>query len=199
MAESDKIKFAVSMQPCEMVGASSEGSAENFINASEAYGSGGGSGEVTGLDIISGGGSGDGYDDGTKYYQEAKKVSEKTAAANITTHDLGEMDATTGIEFLYIKNTGYVYSSATALGVANTTDVLSVLAAFTTSQYVCIARLKAGEAIVLPIRSKATAAFDDGLVVDGTKILVCSTDGVALDGTIGTNSTLAVEFLAVGA
>jgi len=31
MAESDKIQFAVSMTPCEMVGASSEGSTENFI------------------------------------------------------------------------------------------------------------------------------------------------------------------------
>ena len=198
MAESDKVQFAVSCTPCEMVGASSEGSAENFVGATECYGSGGGSGEVDDLDIITGGGAGDGYDDGTKYYQEAKKVAEDTAAATPATYDLGVMDATTGIEFLYIKNPGYVYSSATALGAANTTDVLSVLACFTTSQYVCIARLKAGEAIVLPVRSKATVG-SSSLVVDGTKFLVCSTDGVALDGTIGTNSTLAVEFLAIGA
>ena len=64
---SDKVQFAVSMTPLEMVGASGQGGAENFIAASEAYGSGGGSGEVTGLDIISGAGAGDGYDDGTKY------------------------------------------------------------------------------------------------------------------------------------
>lgn len=195
---SDKIQFSVSMTPAEMVGASSEGSSQNFISASEAYGSGGGSGEVTGLDIISGGGAGDGYDDGTKFYMQAQKVAEDTAAASPATYDLGVMDATTGIEFLYIKHTGYEYSSGTALGAANTTDVLSVLAAFTTSQYVCIARLKAGEAIVLPIRSKATVG-GSSLVVDGTKILVCSTDGVAYDGTIGTNADIAVEFLAVGA
>jgi hypothetical protein len=34
--------------------------------------------------------------------------------------------------------------------------------------------------------------------VDGTKILVASTDGTNYDGTIGEN-TIAVEFLAVGA
>jgi len=98
---------------------------------------------------------------------------------------------------LYIKHTGFEYSSATALGDANTTDILSVLAAFAADQYVTIARLKAGEAIVLPIRSKATVA-DHSLVVDGTKILVASTDGTNYDGTIGAN-TIAVEFLAVGA
>ena len=60
-----------------------------------------------------------------------------------------------------------------------------------------IARLKAGEAIVLPIRSKATVS-NHSLVVDGTKFLVASTDGTNYDGTIGAN-TIAVEFLAVGA
>jgi len=193
----DKIQFAVSMTPCEMVGASGEGGAQNFISASEAYGSGGGSGEVTGLDIISGGGAGDGYDDGAVYYQSAAASAEDDATNTVANFDLGEMDATTGIEFLYIKHTGFEYSSATALGDANTTDILSVLAAFAADQYVTIARLKAGEAIVLPIRSKATVA-DHSLVVDGTKILVASTDGTNYDGTIGAN-TIAVEFLAVGA
>jgi hypothetical protein len=193
----DKIQFAVSMTPCEMVGASGEGGAQNFISASEAYGSGGGSGEVTGLDIISGGGAGDGYDDGAVYYQSAAASAEDDATNTVANFDLGEMDATTGIEFLYIKHTGFEYSSATALGDANTADILSVLAAFAADQYVTIARLKAGEAIVLPIRSKATVA-DHSLVVDGTKILVASTDGTNYDGTIGAN-TIAVEFLAVGA
>ena len=193
----DKIQFAVSMTPCEMVGVSGEGGAQNFISASEAYGSGGGSGEVTGLDIISGGGAGDGYDDGAVYYQSAAASAEDDATNTVANFDLGEMDATTGIEFLYIKHTGFEYSSATALGDANTTDILSVLAAFAADQYVTIARLKAGEAIVLPIRSKATVA-DHSLVVDGTKILVASTDGTNYDGTIGAN-TIAVEFLAVGA
>ena len=193
----DKIQFAVSMTPCEMVGASGEGGAQNFISASEAYGSGGGSGEVTGLDIISGAGAGDGYDDGTKYYQSATAIAEDNATNTVTDNDLGVMDATTGIEFLYIKHTGFEFSSATALGDANTADILSVLAAFAADQYVTIARLKAGEAIVLPIRSKATVA-DHSLVVDGTKILVASTDGTNYDGTIGAN-TIAVEFLAVAA
>ena len=153
----DKVQFAVSMTPLEMVGASSEGSAQNFVVATEAYGTGGGSGEVTGLDIINSAGAGDGYADGTKYYQTAAAIAEDNA----------------------------------------TTDILSVLAAFAADQYVTIARLKAGEAIVLPIRSKATVA-DHSLVVDGTKILVASTDGTNIDGTIGVN-TIAVEFVAIGA
>ena len=195
---SDKVQFAVSMTPLEMVGASSEGSAQNFIVASEAYGSGGGSGEVTGLDIITGAGDGDGYDDGTKYYQSAAASAEDDATNTVTNFDLGVMDATTGIEFLYIKHTGFEYSSATALSsTANTADILSVLAAFAADQYVTIARLKAGEAIVLPIRSKATVS-NHSLVVDGTKILVASTDGSNYDGTIGAN-TIAMEFVAIGA
>ena len=194
---SDKVQFAVSMTPLEMVGSSSEGSTQNFIVASEAYGSGGGSGEVTGLDIISGAGAGDGYDDGTRYYQSAAAIAEDNASDAAASHDLGAMDATTGIEFLYIKHTGFEYSSATAFLVANTADVLSVLAYFGADQYVCIARLKAGEAIVLPIRSKATVA-NHSLVVDGTKILAVSTDGTNYDGTIGEN-TIAYEFVAIGA
>jgi len=194
---SDKVQFAVSMTPLEMVGASGQGGAENFIAASEAYGSGGGSGEVTGLDIISGAGAGDGYDDGTIYYQSAAASAEDDATNTVTNFDLGVMDATTGIEFLYIKHTGFEYSSATALGDANTTDILSVIAAFEADKYVTIARLKAGEAIVLPIRSKATVT-DHSLVVDGTKFLIASTDGSNYDGTIGAN-TIATEFVAIGA
>jgi len=195
---SDKVQFAVSMTPLEMVGASSEGSTQTFIVASEAYGSGGGSGEVTGLDIISGAGAGDGYDDSTKYYQSVTAIAEDNATNTVTDNDLGVMDATTGIEFLYIKHTGFEYSSATALSsTANTADILSVLAAFAADQYVTIARLKAGEAIVLPIRSKATVT-DHSLVVDGTKILVASTDGTNYDGTTGA-STIAMEFVAIGA
>ena len=194
---SDKVQFAVSMTPLEMVGSSSEGSTQNFIVSSEAYGSGGGSGEVTGLDIISGAGAGDGYDDGTRYYQSAAAIAEDNASDAAGSHDLGAMDATTGIEFLYIKHTGFEYSSATAFLVANTADVLSVLAYFGADQYVCIARLKAGEAIVLPIRSKATVSTHS-LVVDGTKILAVSTDGTNYDGTIGA-STIAYEFVAIGA
>jgi len=194
---SDKVQFAVSMTPLEMVGSSSEGSTQTFIVSSEAYGSGGGSGEVTGLDIISGAGAGDGYDDGTRYYQSAAAIAEDDASDAAGSHDLGAMDATTGIEFLYIKHTGFEYSSATAFGVANTADILSVLAYFAADQYICIARLKAGEAIVLPIRSKATVV-NNSLVVDGTKILAVSTDGTNYDGTIGEN-TIAYEFVAIGA
>jgi len=194
----DKIQFAVSMTPCEMVGTSSEGSAQNFIVASETYGSGGGSGEVTGLDIISGAGGGDGYDDGVIRYQSAVAIAEDNASNAASTYDLGEMDSVTGIEFLYIKHTGFEFSSASKLSTtANTADALSVLAYFEADKYVCIARLKAGEAIVLPIRSKATVA-DHSLVVDGTKFLAISTDGTNYDGTIGAN-TIAIEFLAVGA
>ena len=184
---SDKVHFAVSMTTLEMVGSSSEGSTQNFIVASEAYGSGGGSGEVTGLDIISGAGAGDGYDDGTRYYQSAAAIAEDNASDAAGSHDLGAMDATTGIEFLYIKHTGFEYSSPTALSAtANTTDLLAIQTNSASDERVTIARLYAGEAIVLPVRKGCTL----------NEFAICASDGVAVDGTVSTQGTIAVEFMA---
>ena len=173
----DKIQFAVSMTPCEMVGASGEGGAHNFISASEAYGSGGGSGEVTSVDIVTGGGANDGYDDGTKYYISAAAAADTAGKA------------LAACKFIYLKHTGFEYSSATTLSsTANTTDLLTILITGGTDHTV-IARLKAGEAIVLPMRGATNI----------NQIEISSSDGVAVDTTAGTQGTIAVEYLAVAA
>jgi len=184
----DKVKFAVSVTPIEDVGASQEGSASNFIAASECFGSTGGDGQVggaatdgdklTGITIESGGGANDGYTDSAKYYLQATQVAESSA---VLVTDL----AATG--FVYFKHTGFEYNSTTALSsTANTTDLLSIQTNSASSERVTIARLYAGEAIVLPVRKGCTL----------NEFAICASDGVAVDGTVSTQGTIAVEFMA---
>ena len=184
----DKVKFAVSVTPIEDVGASQEGSASNFIAASECFGSAGGSGQVggaatdgdklTGITVESGGGANDGYTDSAKYYLQATQVDEASA---VLVTDL----AATG--FVYFKHTGFEYNSPTALSsTANTTDLLSIQTNSASNERVTIARLYAGEAIALPVRKGCTL----------NEFAICASDGVAVDGTASTQGTIAVEFMA---
>ena len=187
----DKVRFAVSVTPIEDVGASQEGSASNFIAASECFGSAGGDGQVggaasdgdtlTGLTIESAGGANDGYLSGAKYYLQATQVAESSA---VLVTDL----AATG--FVYFKHTGFEYSSTSALSsTANTTDLLSIQTNCASNHRVTIARLYAGEAIVLPVRLGCTL----------NEFAICASDGVAMDGTVSTQGDIAVEFMAFAA
>ena len=82
---------------------------------------------------------------------------------------------------IQMEHTGYRYSSPTALSAStNTTDVLTITAGSTV-----IARLKAGEALMLPVRG-ATAL---------NQFKINSGDGTNLDASVGL-ATIAVEFLA---
>ena len=184
----DKIRFAISATPIEDVGASQEGSASNFIAASECYGSVGGSGQVggantdgdklTGITIESGGGANDGYTDSAKYYLQATQVAEASAVLVTDLSNLG---------FVYFKHTGFEYNSTTALSsTANTTDLLSIQTNSSGNERVTIARLYAGESIVLPVRKGCTL----------NEFAICASDGVAVDGTVSTQGTIAVEFMA---
>ena len=186
----DKVRFAVSVTPIEDVGASQEGSASNFIAASECF-SGGGDGQVggantdgdklTGITIESGGGAHDGYTDSAKYYLSATQAAESSAVLIADLAALG---------FVYFKHTGFEYSSTSALSTtANTTDLLSIQTNSASNERVTIARLYAGESIVLPVR-KGTSLND---------FAICASDGVAVDGTASTQGTIAVEFLAFAA
>jgi len=184
----DKVRFSVSATPIEDVGASQEGSVSTFIAASECYGTVGGSGEVagssdtlTGITIEGTGGANDGYLSSARYYLSATQVAESSA---VLITDL----AATG--FVYFKHTGFEYSSTSALSAtANTTDMLSIQTNSASNERVTIARLYAGEAIVLPVRLGCTL----------NEFAICSSDGVAMDGTVGTQGTIAVEFLAFAA
>jgi len=183
----DKVRFAVSVTPIEDVGASQEGSASNFIAASECFGSAGGDGQVggaaadgdklTGLTIESGGGANDGYTDSAKYYLQATAVAEASAVVVTDLASLG---------FVYFKHTGFEYSSTSALSTtANTADLLSISTNSASNERVVIARLYAGEAIALPVR-KGTSL---------NNFAIASTDGTNVDTTTGAND-IAVEFIA---
>ena len=186
----DKVRFAVSVTPIEDVGASQEGSASNFIAASECF-SGGGDGQVggantdgdklTGITIESGGGAHDGYTDSAKYYLSATQAAESSA---VLIADL----AATG--FVYFKHTGFEYSTVSAVSTtANTADLLSIQTNCASNHRVTIARLYAGEAIVLPVRLGCTL----------NEFAICASDGVAIDGTASTQGTIAVEFMCFAA
>ena len=183
----DKVQFAVSVTPIEDVGASSQGGASNFIAASECFGTAGGNGHVggsntdgdklTGITIESGGGAHDGYTDSAKYYLQATAVAEASAVLVTDLANLG---------FVYFKHTGFQYSSTTTLSsTANTADLLSIQINSASNERVTIARLYAGEAIVLPVRKGCTL----------NEFAICSSDGTNEDGTTGDN-TIAVEFIA---
>ena len=187
----DKVRFAVSVTPIEDVGASQQGSVSTFISASECF-NGGGSGQVgggasdgdklTGLTIeSSSGNANDGYTDGAKYYLQATQAAEASA---VLVTDLAALG------FVYFKHTGFEYSSTTALSsTANTADLLSIQTNSASNERVTIARLYAGEAIVLPVRLGCTL----------NEFAICASDGVDIDGTASTQGDIAVEFLAFAA
>ena len=186
----DKVRFAVSVTPIEDVGASSQGSASNFISASECFGAAGGNGQVggantdgdklTGITIESGGGAHDGYTDGVKYYLQATAVAEASA---VLVSDLANLG------FVYFKHTGFEYSTTSALSsTANTADLLSISTNSSGNERVVIARLYAGEAIALPVRKGCSL----------NEFAICSSDGTNVDTSTGAND-IAVEFMAFAA
>ena len=177
----DKVRFSVSVQPIEDVGASQQGGASNYIAASEAF-AGGGTGEVggsgdslTGITIEASGADEDGYLNGAKAYRQATAVADGSAVA---------MPSLANVGFVYFKHTGYEYSSTTTLSTtANTTDLLTIIAGSTV-----IARLASGEAIVLPVRETTNlSAFK-----------IASTDGANVATTAGANA-IAMEYMAFAA
>jgi len=195
----DKVRFAVSATPIEDVGSTQQGSVSTFIAASECF-SVGGSGEVESITIVGSGGSNDGYANGSPYYHQAIKAAEVTAGNS----DAGAtyiLPALTSCKFIVLKHTGFEGAASGSKGSdAETTDAVSVIAwgggynqvdgdtsANDAWFWQPIARLKAGEAIVLPLRAGMSTA----------NIRLCASDGTNLDGTIGSNANgVAVEFSA---
>ena len=95
------------------------------------------------------------------------------------------MPALAAVGFVYFKHTGFEYSGSTTTlsTTANTADLLTIIAGSTV-----IARLAAGEAIVLPVRETTNLnAFS-----------IASTDGTNVDTTAGAND-IAMEYLAFAA
>ena len=94
-------------------------------------------------------------------------------------NDTTSISTETAIKFLFIKNTGYTFSSTSVLGAANTLSV-KVMAGTQT-----ISILDTNECIVLK---------DDNGGLNGTDIHVRT---VNTNGSTGTLDSLAVEFLAI--
>jgi hypothetical protein len=177
----DTVRFSVSVTPIEDVGTSQIGGVSNYIAASECF-NGGGSGEVAGSGdsltaiVIEGTGvDEDGYLNGAPAYRQATTVADGSAVA---------MPALADVAFIYFKHTGFEYSSTTTKSTtANTADLLTIIAGSTV-----IARLAAGEAMVLPVRETTNlSAFK-----------IASTDGTNVDTTTGAND-IAMEYMAFAA
>ena len=169
------IKFSINATPIE-VATVQQGTGPN-IASTECYGTVAGNGEDTGITIVASGGANDGYVNGAPYYLSATAVAEASA---VLVTDLSNL------RFVYFKHTGYQYSTTSALSTtANTADYLAIQTNCASNHRVTIARLKAGEAIVLPVRKGFSL----------NEFAICSSDGTNEDGTTGDN-TIAVEFIA---
>ena len=195
----DKVSFSVSCTPIEDVGQSQEGSVSTFIAARECF-SVSGSGEVASITIESSGGSNDGYASGSPYYHQAIKATEATAG-NSDSGATYVLPTLASCKFIVLKHTGFEgAASGSKSSATNTADAVSVIA-FGGGYHDTggdtgdnnlwlwqpIARLAAGEAIVLPLRAGMSTA----------NLRLCASDGTNLDGTIGSNANgVAVEFLA---
>ena len=150
----DRIKFAVRCTPIETI--TDENAAEHDIIASEVNRSLGGGGDSVDLANYTGTAANQGYKDAAVNYSTATHAAGGTQLTAITTAD-----------FVFIKNTGYKFSSATVLG-ASTTDC--VMVAISTSGYVSssqagwytasqatqvhffeVAWLKPGQGITIPL------------------------------------------------
>ena len=182
----DTVRFAVSVTPIEDVGTSQIGGVSNYIAASECF-SGGGSGEVggsgdslTGITIEDTGVDEDGYLNGAPAYRQATAVADASAVA---------MPALANVGFVYFKHTGFEYSSTTTKSTtANTADLLTIQTNSASNELVVIARLAAGEAIVLPVRETTNLS----------SFKINSSDGTNVDTSTGAND-IAMEYMAFAA
>ncbi len=162
----DSVRYAISVTPVEEL--TDENSGTHNVISGEVNKALGGSG-VAAVTDYSGTAAVQGYKDATVNYVEA---IDSTDLTTVTT----EATAT----FVFIKNTGYTFSSATALGAALTASLKVICGTFV------VAILDAGECIVLK---------------DDNAGIVASTIYVRTVTTAGANDTglghLAVEYLVV--
>lgn len=163
----DRVKYSISLTPIETV-AAEESSISNDIVASEIGKSFSANGTATVTDY-SGTTTVQGYLNRTQYYLEA-----------IDSADTTDISSEATASFVYIKNTGYAFSSTTALGAAldkslkvmSGTTLLSVLAA--------------DEAIILKDNNA-------GIACTGIHVRTVDNDG----GDNASAGHLAVEYLVV--
>ena len=168
----DKVKYRVHCTPLEEI--SDEKGGIHTVLASEIGRTLGGSGEATVADY-SGSGAVQGYEATTVNYKEAPDGAG------------GEVDISTEAtaSFVFIKNTGHIFSSATELGDVETSRLLKVT---TNAGAIILACLSAGEAIAFK-GLQTTGCIDSR----GLKIETVNSDGAEASG----GNHLAVEYLVV--
>lgn len=203
----DRIRFAVVATPIETI--TDENSGSHDILASEVGKVLSGQGESLALSNYSGSAAAQGYANATVNYLEAIDTGEGTSIGNA------------GNDFIFIKNTGYRFSSTTVLGASTTECVLvairlvayenAVDAGFVESDgtpnphFIEIAWLQPGQGIVLPlgVNNKNITRFGNA-TNDLSSLCEAAQTGAtqlyvktfAADGSAGTGHN-AVEFLAV--
>ena len=135
MATTHKARFSVSMTPVVTVDAVAGASLETNSLHEDVRKTVGSSGEVTYAGAIDYGG----WTDGTPTYLSA-------SSSGVT---VGNSDT----QLLYVEHTGYEYSSGTVLGDATTGKVTLFL------DLEIVARLGAGDAMVLPLYGASVGTF----------------------------------------
>ena len=178
----NRVEFSISATPVETL-TSGDGAATSDIIAGEIGKSLGGSGSAVVTDYqntnTTQGIGGDSGTSGTHTYINAQDNS----ATQVTSE--------TTASFIIIKNTGKVFSSATALGATAATTGDHVLVTLVNTTTNNLAFLAPGEAFMMSIGGTGMTTH----VLDCSKIKVQSYEG---DGTAaGTDDHIAVEFLAV--
>ena len=161
----DSVQFSVSCTPVEELATENSGTAN--IIASEVNKSLGGSGSAT-VTAYNGSAANQGYLNATVNYFEGQDSNDTTDLSSETT-----------ATFIFIKNTGYTFSSATALG-AKLDKALKIMVGSTP-----ISILDPGEAIILK---------DDNAGLDARlHVRTVDLDG----GDNGSAGHLAIEYLIV--
>ena len=161
----DEVRYRISVEPVEEL--TDEQSNTHQVISGEVARTLGGAGEAVVTDY-SAVGTVQGFANGIISYLECVDDS-----------DAGDISSETTASFVFIKNTGYTYSSATALGVALSASVKVMVG----TTLICL--LDAGECMVLK---------DDNKTIDCTGIHVRT---VQTSGTTGDIGHLAVEYLVV--
>ena len=168
----DSVQFSVSCTPVEEI--SDENSGTHSILSGEVKTSLGGNG-VAAVADYSATAAVQGYKDAAVNYKEAPDGSSGEVA--ISTESTAS--------FIFIKNTGFVFSSATALGAVEESRLLKVT---TNSGAIILSCLDAGEAIILK-GLQATGTMD----ASGIEVETVNSDGSEASGGVH----LAVEYLVV--
>lgn len=206
----DRITFAVSATPVETL--TTENSTSVDVIASEVNAVLGGGGDSVDLDGFEDAAASQGYLNGSPYYVDAIHTAGGTALVSGGAKD-----------FVFIKNTGFFYSSSSALGSPSSHAVLVVIKAEAYADtaesgwvsdttdagevhFFEVAYLKPGQAIVLPLGAWATSITQFGSNKnDLSQLGTTSQYGVsriyvktvaAPSGAVPTDGN-AVEFLAV--